>query len=170
MFTLSLSKKQSFIPILALLFLSGCSPLWASHSSTFASYIGKWGVHDARLTINADQTGLEWWSVGPCTQLWTETRMCNGNAKIAFTANADGSIKGTIQSVWYTQWNGEPVPTGFQSDPDEQQAGDTFELQHDGAHLLHTTWFGNRLSYLNNGNPYWCDSYAANAGWDQCGA
>jgi len=138
--------------------------------AAFASYVGKWEVHGSLLTITAQRTGLEQWNVGPCRQLLTETRLCNGNAKLIFTVNPDGSIKGTIQSVWYTQWSGEPVPAGFQSDPDDQQAGDTFELQHHGAHLLYTTWFGDRQSYLNGGNRYWCDSYASHAGWQQCGA
>ena len=138
--------------------------------AAFASYVGKWEVHDALLTIHAQRTGLETWNVGPCRQSSTETQMCNGNAKITFTVNPDGSIKGTIQSVWYTQWSGEPVPAGFQSDPEDEQAGDTFELQHDGAHLLYTTWFGDRPSYLNAGNRYWCDSYASQTGWQQCGA
>jgi hypothetical protein len=135
----------------------------------FASYVGIWHVHDATLTINADRTGLEWWNAGPCTPVVTE--MCSGNAKITFTVNPDGSITGTTQSVWYTQQDGGPAPAVFQPDPHGDQAGDTFELQHDGAHLLYTTWFG-RLSYLNNsgGNPYWCDSYALYDRWYQCGA
>jgi len=137
--------------------------------AAFASYVGKWEVHDALLTINAGRTGLETWNVGPCTQSSTETRLCSGNAKITFTVNPDGSIKGTIQSVWYTQWSGEPVPAGFQSDPENPQAGDTFELQHVKTHLLYTTWLG-RLSYLSGGNRYWCDLYALHHGWQQCGA
>jgi len=138
--------------------------------AVFAPYVGKWEVHGTLLTINAGRTGLETWNVRPCSQSSTETQLCNGNAKITFTVNPDGSIKGTIQSVWYTQWGGEPVPTGFQSDPGDQKAGDTFELQHNGAHLLYTTWFGDRQSHLNSGNRYWCDSYASHAGWHQCGA
>jgi len=138
--------------------------------AAFASYVGKWEVHGSLLTINAQRTGLEQWNVGPCTQSSTETRMCNGNAKMTFTVNPDGSIQGTIQSVWYTQWSGEPAPAGFQSNPEDPQAGDTFKLQHKGAHLLFTTWFG-RLSHLNGYNRYWCDAYAAShPGWQQCGA
>src|SRR6266852_3447725 len=137
--------------------------------AAFASYVGKWEVHGSLLTIHAEHTGLEQWNVGPCRRSLTQTQLCNGNAKLTFTVNPDGSIKGTIQSVWYTQWGGEPVPAGFQSDPEDEQAGDTFELQHDGTHLLYTTWFG-RLSYLNAGNRYWCDSYASHHGWQQCGA
>jgi len=138
--------------------------------AAFASYVGKWEVHGALLTINAGRTGLVQWNVGPCSQSSTETLMCNGNAKITFTVNPDSSIKGTTQSVWYTQWSGQPAPTGFQSSPDDQKAGDTFELQHHGAHLLYTTWFGARQSSLNSGNRYWCDAYASHAGWHQCGA
>src|SRR5215472_10045459 len=129
--------------------------------AVFASYAGKWEVHGSLLTITTQRTGLEQWNVGPCTQASTETRLCNGNANITFTVNPDGSIKGTIQSAWYSQWDGTPVPTGFQSDPENPQAGDTFELHHDGAHLLYTTWFGARQSSLNAGNRYWCDSYAS---------
>src|SRR5215470_4274711 len=71
------------------------SPLDAE--AVFASFVGKWEVHDALLTIHADRTGLEQWNAGLCTQSMTETRLCGGNAKITFTVNADGSIKGTIQ-------------------------------------------------------------------------
>jgi len=104
--------------------------------AAFASYVGKWEVHGSLLTITAHRTGLEQWNTGPCTQASTETHMCNGNATITFTVNPNGSIKGMIQSVWYTQWDGKPVPAGFQSDPGDQKAGDTFELQHHGTHLL----------------------------------
>ena len=138
--------------------------------AVFASYVGKWEIHGSLLTITTQRTGLEQWNVGPCTQAFTVTRMCNGNATITFTVNPDGSIKGMIQSAWYTQWNGKPVPAGFQSNPEDEQAGDTFELQHKGAHLLYTTWFGDRQSSLNAGNRYWCDTYASQAGWQQCGA
>jgi hypothetical protein len=138
--------------------------------AAFAPYVGKWEVHGALLTINAQRTGLVLWNAGPCGQSSTETQLCNGNAKITFTVNPDGSIKGTTQSVWYTQWSGGPAPAGFQPDPSGQKAGDTFELKHDGAHLLYTTWFGARQSQLNSGNRYWCDAYAEHAGWQQCGA
>ncbi len=94
---------------------------------------------------------------------------CEGNAAIAFTENADGSIKGTIQSISYSQWNGGPTPTGFRPNAADPRTGDAFQLQHSGVHLLYTTWFG-RLSDLNNNNRYWCDSYALKAGWKQCGA
>ncbi len=138
--------------------------------AVFASYVGKWEVHGSLLTITAHRTGLEQWNVGPCTQAPTETRMCNGNARITFTVNPNGSIKGTIQSAWYSQWDGQPVPAGFQSNPEDAHAGDTFELHHDGAHLLYMTWFGARQSSLNRGNRYWCDAYASQTGWQQCGA
>src|SRR5262249_24171464 len=141
-----------------------------SAQAVFASYVGKWEVHGSLLTILAKRTGLEQWDVGPCTQASTETRMCNGNATITFTVNPDGSIKGTIQSVWYTHWDANPVPAGFQSNPEDEQAGDMFELQHNGAHLLYTTWFGAHRSSLNAGNRYWCDTYASHTGSQQCGA
>ena len=144
------------------------SPLDAG--AVFASYVGKWEVHDALLTIHADRTGLEQWNAGPCTQSMTETRLCGGNANISFSVNADGSIKGTIQSIWYSQPNGKPAPAGFQSDPGDVQAGDTFELQHHGAHLLYTTWFGARQGYYNSGNRYWCDMYTPPADRPLCGA
>ena len=137
--------------------------------AAFASYVGKWEVHGSLLTIHAERTGLELWNAGPCTQSMTETRLCDGNATMTFTVNADGSIKGTFQSVWYTQGNGEPAPAGFQSDPENPQAGDTFELQHHGAHLLYMTWFG-RLSNLNSYNRYWCDSSTSPADRPLCGA
>jgi hypothetical protein len=138
--------------------------------AAFASYVGKWEVHGSLLTINAGRTGLESWNVGPCTQSSTETQLCNGNAKIIFTVNPDGSIKGTIQSVWYTQWSGTPVPAGFQPNPEDPQAGDTFELRQVKTHLLYTTWFGARQSNLNSGNRYWCDSSTSPADRPLCGA
>lgn len=169
-------KKRYLLLLLPLVLLCGCSTLWASQASptptsaaqtAFTSYIGKWEVHDSLLSINANQTGLEQWNVGPCSD---QGQMCNGNAKITFTGNADGSIKGTIQSVSYSQWNGDPAPTGFQPNSTDPQAGDTFQLQHNGTHLLYTTWLGQRLSSLNSNNRYWCDPYALKAGWKQCGA
>lgn len=177
-FVCSLAKGRCLLPVLALVLLCGCSPLGASQASAspshaqtaFPSYVGKWEVHGSLLTINANHTGLEQWNVGPCSTSTTEVQMCNGNAKITFTEHADGSIKGAIQSVSYSQWNGGPAPTGFQPDPADPRAGDSFQLQHSGAHLLYTTWFGARLSYLNSSNRYWCDSYALKSGWKQCGA
>ncbi len=175
-FVCSLAKGRCLLLLLALVLLCGCGSWETSHMPTsttqtaFTSYVGKWEVHDSLLSINANHTGLEQWNVGPCSESTTEVQMCNGNAKITFTENADGSIKGTIQSVSYSQWDGGPAPTGFQPDSADPRAGDTFQLQHSGAHLLYTTWFGERLSYLNNSNRYWCDSYASKAGWKQCGA
>jgi hypothetical protein len=167
------TRKCWLLPFLALALLCGCSTTAASRPSqaptpkaqtAFTSYIGKWEVHGSLLTINTNHTGLEQWNAGPCS-----TSMCNGNATIIFTENADGSIKGTIHSTSYTQWSGTPAPTGFQPNATDPQVGDSFQLQHSAAHLLYTTWFG-RLSYLNNNNRYWCDSYALKAGWKQCGA
>ncbi|HEU5374916.1 MAG TPA: hypothetical protein VFV38_05725 [Ktedonobacteraceae bacterium] len=145
------------------------APLAATAAAqvVFASYVGKWEVHGSLLSINANHTGLEQWNVGPCSDAG---QMCNGNAHITFTVNADGSIKGTILSVNYSQWNGDLAPTGFQPDSADPQAGDTFQLQHSEIHLLYTTWSGGRSASLNNGNRYWCDSYAVKAGWKQCGA
>jgi hypothetical protein len=95
--------------------------------------------------------------------------LCTGNARITFAENADGSLKGTIQSVSYSQWNGQPAPAGYQPNAADPRAADTFQLQHSGTHLLYTTWFGH-LNTLNNNNRYWCDSYALKAGFPQCGA
>jgi hypothetical protein len=194
-FVRSLAQGRYLLPLLAVVLLCGCGPVLASPASAstpiptpiptstaaptpaptltptpdtqkiFASYVGKWEVHDSILTINADQTGLEQWNEGPCADA-----MCNGDAKITFTENTDGSIKGTIQSVTYSKWDGSPAPNGFQGDPADPQAGDTFQLQDTMAHLLYTTWLGNASSSLNSGNRYWCDSYALKAGWQQCGA
>src|SRR5215467_14368003 len=166
------SKKQSLL-LLALLLLCGCSSLPTTQTTTtppaalppaatattatpqptptstsdtqatFASYVGKWEVHDALLTIKTDQTGLLIWNAGPCGS----AGLCGGNAPIIFTVNADGSIQGTIQSVTYTQGNGDPAPSDFQPSPDDVQAGDMFQLQHNGAHLLFTTWLGQASSY-----------------------
>lgn len=167
--------KRYCLLLLALVLLCGCSSLSTSQAAptptsdaqtAFTSYVGKWQVHDELLSINANQTGLLQWNVGPCSDAG---QMCNGNAHLTFTVNADGSIKGTIQSVGYSQWNGDPAPTGYQPTAEDPRAGDTFQLQHSGAHLLYTTWFG-EVSSLNNNNRYWCDAYALSAGWSQCGA
>ena len=110
-------------------------------------------------------TGLEQWNAGQCGNT-----MCGGNTHITFTVNTDGSIKGTIQSVNYSQANGTPVPAGYQPDSaDDPQAGYTFQLQRSGAHLLYTTWFGQGSS-LNNNNRYWCGSGASQAELAKCGA
>lgn len=65
--------------------------------------------------------------------------MCNGNAKMTFSVNLDGSIKGTIQSVWYTQWGGEPY-TGMAAGAGYIQPGYSFVLKRVGSHLLYETW------------------------------
>ncbi len=169
-----------FLLFLVGLLLAGCSGQPAAASSppkvrpvndqaVFASYVGKWFVHGEVLTIHADRTGLDVWNAGPCTQSTTDTQLCGGNAKITFTVNADGSIKGMIQSVWYTQQDGKPAPAGFQSDPGDLHAGDTFKLQHHGAHLLYTTWFGARQNF-NSYNRYWCDMFTSPADRSLCGA
>lgn len=188
-------KKRWFLLILPLILLCGCSSLGASQATptatvianqaslaataaanqaslaataaaqtVFKTYVGKWEVHDAVLTINANGTGLEQWNAGPCGN-----SMCGGNAQITFTVNTDGSIKGTIQSVSYAQGNGNPTPAGFQPDPSDQRAGDTFQLQHSGAHLLYATWFGQASSH-NTFNRYWCGSGASQAEQEKCGA
>jgi uncharacterized protein (DUF2147 family) len=189
-------KKRCFLLILPLVLLCGCSSLGASQATPATtviakqaslaataaakqapllataaaqtivkSYVGKWEVHDSVLTINANSTGLQQWNGGPCGNT-----MCGGNAHITFTVNMDGSIKGTIQSVNYSQANGASAPAGYQPDyADNPQAGDTFQLQHSGVHLLYTTWFGQR-SFLNNNNRYWCGSGASQAEREKCGA
>lgn len=189
-------KKRCFLLILPLVLLCGCSSLGASQATpaatvivnqaslaataaakqapllataaaqtVFKSYVGKWEVHDSVLTINANVTGLEQWNAGPCGNT-----MCGGNAHITFTVNTDGSLKGTIQSVNYSQANGTPVPAGYQPDSaDDPQPSDTFQLQHSGVHLLYTTWFG-QGSFLNNNNRYWCGSGASQAEREKCGA
>ncbi len=197
-FVCSLWKKHCFLLLLPLVLLCGCSSLetfpasptataaakqvppmataaakqvppmaTAAAQMVFTSYVGTWEVHGSLLAINANHTGLEQWNVGPCSNAG---QMCNGNAHITFAENGDGSIRGTIQSVSYTQWNGDPAPTGFQPDSADPRAGNMFQLQHSGIHLLYTTWFGEQSSSLNNSNRYWCDSYALKAGWKQCGA
>lgn len=167
--------KGILLPLFMLLLLCGCntstitqSPqaLASNTQTTFTSYVGHWEVHGAQLTINADHTGFEQWNAGPCAE-----SMCNEQSKITFTENADGSIKGTFGPISIKQWNGGPAPSGFQLDTAEPLAGDTFQFQHNGTHLLYTTWFGKRLNYLNTeGNRYWCDAYALKTGWKQCGA
>lgn len=142
------------------------SPTPPAAQTAFASYVGKWQVHDELLSINANATGLLQWNAGPCSN---SGQMCNGNAQLTFTENAGGSITGAIQSVSYSQWNGGPAPTGYQPSVDDPRAGESFQLQHSGTHLLYTTWVG-AASSLNSNNRYWCDSYALGAGWQQCGA
>jgi len=177
-FICSLVKRGCLLAFPVLILLCGCSSLGTSPVSptptpnaqtAFMSYVGKWEVHDSLLSINANYTGLDQWNVGPCSASPSEALLCDGTASIAFTEHEDGSIRGTILSITYSQWNGSPTPAGFQPNVADPRAGDTFQLQHSGVHLLYTTWFG-RLSALNNNNRYWCDSYALKAGWKQCGA
>jgi hypothetical protein len=119
------------------------------------------------LTINAGKTGTQVWNAGPCT-ISGQTELCGGNANILFVENADGTITGTIQSVSYSSNNG-PAPSSYQPAASDPHAGDSFMLQHSGTHLLYTTWLGKR-SDLNSNNRYWCDAYALQAGYQQCGA
>jgi len=182
-FANALMKRSGLLAFLALVLLCGCgslanppasptpTPKVVSHTPVptpqiaFTSYVGKWEVHGSLLSINANHTGLDQWNVGPCST----SALCNGHAVIAFIENANGSITGTVLSISYSQWNGSPAPAGFQPDAADPRAGDTFQLQHSGAHLLYTTWFG-RLNNLNHTNRYWCDAYALTSGWQQCGA
>ncbi len=173
-FVCSLWKRHCLL-LLALLLLCGCGSLSTSQAfstptaaaqTAFTSYVGKWQVHDELLTIHANSSGLLQWNAGPCS---AAGQRCNGNAHITFTEQTDGSIKGTIQSVSYSQWNGDPAPRGYQPNAEDQRTGDTFQLQHSGAHLLYTTWFG-EVSALNNTNRSWCDPSALSAGWRPCGA
>jgi uncharacterized protein (DUF2147 family) len=137
----------------------------AAAQAIYESYVGKWEVHDAVLTINAGETGLDQWNAGPCGNT-----MCGGNAHIIFTVNTDGSLKGTIQSVDYTQANGNPPPSGFQPDTaDDPQMGYTFQLQRNDVHLLYITWLGSANS-LNSGNRYWCGTGASQTDMAKCGA
>ena len=176
----SLCKKYGALS-LALVLLAGCSSLGSTTQTSappaatpthatqtnFNTYVGKWEVHGALLNITANQAGVFQWNAGPCSDAGD---MCNGNAQMTFTTNADGSITGTIQSVSYTLWIGSPAPAGYQPSADDPKAGEAFQLQHSGAHLLYTTWLGAQSSLNNDGNRYWCDTYALNAGWQQCGA
>jgi uncharacterized protein (DUF2147 family) len=189
-------KKHWFLLLLPLVLLCGCSSLGASQAAPTATvmtnqaslaataaanqapvaatvaaqtvlqtYVGTWQVHDSVLTIHANGIGLEQWNAGPCGNT-----MCGGNAQITFTVNTDGSLKGTIQSVTYSQANGTPAPAGYQpASADDPQAGYTFQLQHSDVHLLYTTWFGQGSS-LNNNNRYWCGSGASQAERQKCGA
>jgi hypothetical protein len=176
---ISLCKKYCLL-LLPLVLLAGCSSLSNAQTAAppaatpthavqtnFNTYVGKWEVHGSLLNITANQAGVVQWNAGPCTDA---DDMCAGNAQITFTANADGSITATIQSVSYSLWSGSPAPAGYQPSADDPKAGDTFQLQHSGTHLLYTTWLGAKSSLNNEGNRYWCDTYALSAGWQQCGA
>jgi RNA polymerase sigma factor (sigma-70 family) len=146
-----------------------------SVSPALAAYTGRWLVHGSTLTISPDGTGNETWNAGPCDSNavidgGSDTTMCEGHAATSFRAVQDALV-GTIRSVSYSQDDGQTPSAAFTASPDEPQAGDTYRLAFDGTHLLRTTWLG-RSSYENNavGNPYWCDTYAENNGWSQCGA
>jgi hypothetical protein len=153
-------------PALATTVVSQAPALATAAAQTVVnSYVGKWEVHDSVLTINANETGLLQWNAGPCGGT-----LCGGNAHITFIVNTDGSLKGTIQSVNYTQANGDPAPSGFQPDTaDDPQTGYAFQLQHNDVHLLYTTWLGSASS-LNNNNRYWCGSGASQTDQAKCGA
>jgi pimeloyl-ACP methyl ester carboxylesterase len=131
-----------------------------------SAYAHVWYVHGAELTING-QAGALQWNNGPCGQT-----MCAGHATVAFTPGSVG-IDGTITRIWYTEGNGGPVPSGYQS-PASLQTGDQFVMAYVNQHVAIETWVGGAASLNSNyGNPFWCDPYAetSGTGWHQyCGA
>jgi hypothetical protein len=99
----------------------------ADESAVLATYVGSWYGAEYQLTIYSDSTGQDVWEVPPAST------GCYGHNSIAFKVMPDGSLLGTIRSLWYTPANcppGEPQP-----DP-----GETFTLIHQGDHLLYQTW------------------------------
>lgn len=136
----------------------------AASASSYSTFVGTWQVHDATLTIFKISGGTYTWNAGPC-----DTSMCHGYADILFTDNGNGTLTGQIHTVsYYTSSNSAPS-SSFTPPADDPKSGYTFLLQHNGNHLLYITWQGS-ASGLNSGNRNWCDSYAANHGYTQCGA
>lgn len=136
----------------------------AAHAPSYSTFVGTWQVHGATLTIFKISGGIYTWNAGPC-----DTSMCHGYADILFTDNGNGTLTGQIHTVnYYTSSNSAPSPS-FTPPAGDPKGGYTFLLQHNGSHLLYTTWQGS-ASGLNSGNRNWCDAYAASHGYKQCGA
>jgi hypothetical protein len=126
-------------------------------SNVLATFVGKWVSHDDQLTIAANGTGVENWSAGPCTG--GISGLCAGTGNLTFTANANGSLTGTYQTVSYDSSSG-PVPANYQPAPGYPVVGNTISLTHNGADLLAAMVNGNSFNY--------CDPTALSQG--QCGA
>ena len=137
-----------------------------SATSSLASFVGQWHVHDGTMTIKADGTGEQTWNAGPCGG--SSTQLCGGQADLAFTSNSDGTITGAFGAVTYLQADSTPAPPGFDPGSDAPKAGDSFTLRHVKADLLITTWL-NRPDLASPGasNPYWCGSGYSGT---ECGA
>lgn len=126
------------------------------------SYVGSWTVHDEKLTINANGSGTLNWNAGPCATVGGSS-LCAGISNLTFTANPDGSLTGTYQSISYMPSSGQLAP-GYQPSSDDPKVGDTLTLKHDGTHLLSAT---------SNANSWdFCDAYAQSqpGSFPQCGA
>ena len=171
------SSRSSLAPIVALclsgvLLLTACAgqtatvtvgggsptPTATTADSVLATFVGHWVSHDDALTIAADGSGVENWNAGPCTGPGT-SGLCAGAGNLAFTANADGSLTGTYQSVSYES-SGGPLPSGYSPPSGYPVVGNTISVKHDGAHLLAAMVNGNSFNY--------CDPTALSQG--QCGA
>ncbi len=127
-------------------------------TTVLTTFVGHWVSHDDALTIAADGTGVENWNAGPCTGPGT-SGLCTGIGNLAFTANADGSLTGTYQSVSYES-SGGPLPSGYSPPSGYPVVGNTLSVKHDGTHLLAAMVNGNNFNY--------CDPTALSQG--QCGA
>ena len=134
------------------------APTATTADTVVATFVGHWVSHDDALTIAANGTGVENWNAGPCTGQGT-SGLCTGIGNLAFTANADGSLTGTYQSVSYAS-SGGPLPAGYQPPSGYPVVGNTISVKHDGTHLLAAMVNGNSFNY--------CDPTALSQG--QCGA
>ena len=160
----------SFLCLLGILLLSACAeqtvtvssggptPTATTANTVLTTYVGHWVSHDDALTIAADGTGVESWNAGPCTGPGT-SGLCTGMGALAFTANADGSLTGTYQTVSYES-SGGPLPAGYSPPSGYPVVGNTISVKHDGNHLLAAMVNGNSFNY--------CDPTALSQG--QCGA
>jgi hypothetical protein len=134
------------------------TPTATTVNTVLASYVGHWVSHDDALDIAANGTGVETWNAGPCTGQGT-SGLCSGTGDLALTADADGSLTGTYQSVSY-QSSGGPLPTSYQPPVGYPVVGNSVLLKHNGTHLLAAVVNGNSFNY--------CDPTALSQG--QCGA
>ena len=134
------------------------TPTVNTANTVLATFVGHWVSHDDALTIAANGTGVENWNAGPCIGQGA-SGLCSGTGNLTFTAQADGSLTGTYQSVSYAS-SGGPLPASYQPPPGYPVVGNTISLKHNGTHLLAALVSGTSVNY--------CDPTALSQG--QCGA
>jgi hypothetical protein len=97
--------------------------------------------------------------------------MCTGYATLTFKPGVNGRLNGTYKKVWYTDRNGQAA-NNYEAAALSSQAGESFWLVRNDPHTL-LAGGGSATDPDGPGNPYLCDSYAANHNattYQLCGA